>query len=140
MARIAGNENSLGSVIGALSSPFVRRTATIYYAQAIAIFYCCALLVLLGNARLKARLQPLAKLGRMALTNYLMHCAIAAVIFFGFGAYGKVGPATAILLALVVYAIQIPLSAWWLNRYRFGPVEWIWRSLTYGRVQPMKAA
>jgi uncharacterized protein len=48
------------------------------------------------------------------------------------------GPAPGILLALAIYLLQIPLGGWWLARYRFGPVGWLWRSLTYGRAQPMK--
>ncbi|HSN69491.1 MAG TPA: DUF418 domain-containing protein, partial [Thermoanaerobaculia bacterium] len=42
--------------------------------------------------------------------------------------------------AVAIFAAQIPLSAWWMRRFRFGPVEWVWRSLTYGRMQPMRAA
>lgn len=47
-------------------------------------------------------------------------------------------PALGVLLALAVAAIQVPVSVWWLGRFRFGPAEWIWRSLTYGRAQPMR--
>jgi uncharacterized protein len=42
------------------------------------------------------------------------------------------------LLSLVIYALQIPLSVWWMRRFRFGPAEWVWRSLTYGRRQPIR--
>ena len=74
-------------------------------------------------------------LGRMALTNYLMHSVICVVLSygFGFGLWWRTGASTAVAIAAAIVVIQIPLSAWWLSRYRFGPVEWLWRRLTYGR-------
>jgi uncharacterized protein len=51
--------------------------------------------------------------------------------------YSKLGYSVGLLLTLAVFALQIPLSRWWLRRFQFGPVEWLWRSLTYGRPQPM---
>jgi len=52
---------------------------------------------------------------------------------YGFGLYGKLGPAITILIAIAIFVAQIFLSNWWLSRYRFGPLEWVWRSLTYGK-------
>jgi uncharacterized protein len=76
-----------------------------------------------------------APLGRMALTNYLMHSVICVVLSYGFGfaLWWRIGAARAMGIAAVIVALQIPLSALWLSRFRFGPVEWIWRRLTYGR-------
>ncbi len=76
-----------------------------------------------------------APVGRMALTNYLTHSIICVVLSYGFGfaLWWRVGAATAMAIAAAIIAVQIPLSAWWLSRFRFGPVEWIWRRLTYGR-------
>jgi uncharacterized protein len=73
--------------------------------------------------------------GRMALTNYLMHSIICVVLSYGFGfaLWWRVGPAKAMAIAAAIIAVQIPLSAWWLSRFRFGPVEYVWRRLTYGR-------
>jgi uncharacterized protein len=73
--------------------------------------------------------------GRMALTNYLMHSIICVTLSYGFGfaLWWRVGAAEAMAIAAAIIAVQIPLSAWWLSRYRFGPVEWIWRRLTYAR-------
>ena len=51
---------------------------------------------------------------------------------------GKIGIAGGILLTVIIYATQIPLSKWWLSRFRFGPMEWLWRSATYLKLQPMK--
>jgi uncharacterized protein len=76
----------------------------------------------------------------MALTNYLMHSVVMTWLYngYGLGLYGKVGPALAALLGAALFALQIPLSGWWLSRHRFGPVEWLWRTLTYGEIQPMR--
>jgi len=76
-----------------------------------------------------------APVGRMALTNYLMHSIICITLSygFGFGLWWRVGASTAMAIAIAIIGLQIPLSAWWLSRYRFGPVEWIWRRLTYAR-------
>ncbi|HEU5163193.1 MAG TPA: DUF418 domain-containing protein, partial [Thermoanaerobaculia bacterium] len=70
-----------------------------------------------------------------------LHSVIGTLLFYsyGLGLFGKVGPAATSAMAVVIFALQIPLSAWWMRRFRFGPVEWIWRSLTYGRMQPMRA-
>jgi uncharacterized protein len=79
--------------------------------------------------------RVMAPVGRIALTNYLMHSIICVVLSYGygFGLWWRVGAAKAMAIALAIVLIQIPLSHWWLSRYRFGPVEWIWRRLTYGR-------
>ena len=74
-----------------------------------------------------------APVGRMALTNYLLQSVICMFVFYGFGLglYGQVGTAAAAGIALIVFAIQVPLSRWWLGRYQYGPAEWAWRRLTY---------
>jgi uncharacterized protein len=76
-----------------------------------------------------------APVGRMALTNYLMHSIICVTLSYGFGLglWWHIGAAKAMAIAVAIIALQIPFSAWWLSRFRFGPVEWIWRRLTYGR-------
>ena len=80
-----------------------------------------------------------APVGRMAFTNYLIQSLILGWIFYGYGLglFGKLSVSTALIIGVVVYAMQIAFSAWWLGRYRYGPVEWLWRSLMYGTRQPM---
>ena len=75
-----------------------------------------------------------APVGRMALTNYLMHSIICVALSygFGFGLWWRIGASTAMAIAVAIILVQIPLSALWLSRFRFGPVEWVWRRLTYG--------
>jgi uncharacterized protein len=82
----------------------------------------------------------LAAVGQMALTNYLLHSIVTAVIFlgWGFGLAGRFDYAEQLAIVAAICAAQLALSPLWLARYRFGPFEWLWRSLTYGRRQPMR--
>ena len=107
---------------------------------AMAGFYLSCLVLLWRRPEWRSRLAWLAPVGQMALTNYLMHSVIYLVLFYGFGLalLGRVGAAACLALSLVVFAGQIMLSSWWLRRFRFGPAEWAWRSLTYGARQPMR--
>ncbi|MFW6372013.1 MAG: DUF418 domain-containing protein, partial [Bacteroidota bacterium] len=84
--------------------------------------------------------QWIAPVGRMALTNYLLHSIIGAILFhsYGFGLYGQVSIWQGMILTIVIFLLQIPLSNVWLNYFRFGPFEWLWRSLTYWKRQPMR--
>jgi uncharacterized protein len=85
-------------------------------------------------------LAPFVAVGRMALTNYILHSVIFGFIFFGygFGLFGRIGAASALLLVAIVYSFQALFSTLWLRRFRFGPLEWLWRSITYHRIQPMR--
>jgi uncharacterized protein len=78
--------------------------------------------------------------GKMAFSNYIMHSLIGSIIFFGmgFGMVGEVGPFYYTILAWIVFAAQIVLSTIWLRYYNYGPVEWLWRSATYKKWQPLK--
>ena len=81
-----------------------------------------------------------APLGRMAFTNYLAQSVILGWIFYGYGLglFGRLGITSALAIALAVYFVQVPFSAWWLRHYRYGPVDWLWRTLMYGSAQPMR--
>lgn len=85
-------------------------------------------------------LARFAAVGRTALTNYLLHSVVMTTIFYGygFGLYGSVPRAAQMLFVAGMLGVQLWASPWWLGRYRFGPVEWLWRSLTYARRQPMR--
>jgi uncharacterized protein len=107
---------------------------------AMAGFYLSCLVLLWQRPGWRPRLAWLAPVGRMALTNYLTHSVIYIALFYGFGLalLGRVGAAFCLVLSIVVFAGQIMLSSWWLRRFRFGPAEWVWRSLTYGVRQPIR--
>jgi uncharacterized protein len=84
-----------------------------------------------GNTKLKW----LAPVGRMALTNYLMQTILGITIFYGigFGFGGNIGPVIFFPVVLGIYALQVIYSNWWFKYFNYGPVEWIWRQLTYGK-------
>lgn len=77
----------------------------------------------------------------MALTNYLVQSVTGTFLYYGygFGLQTKLGNLAGLLLCVVVFAVQIFYSDWWLRRFQFGPFEWLWRLLTYGRVPAMRS-
>ncbi len=99
-------------------------------------FYVLTIVRLAQSPVWQKRFAPMAATGRMPLTNYLGQTLMATTLFYGwgFGYFGKVGPALGLLLAFAIFfVIQVPLSLWWLRRFEFGPLEYLWRTLTYGR-------
>lgn len=84
----------------------------------------------------------LAPAGRMALSNYLVQSLVWTFVFYGYGLglWGEVPRAIHPVLALGFFALQVLASRWWLARFRFGPAEWLWRYVTYGRAPPMRGA
>ncbi len=99
-----------------------------------------ALFVLLAAGPLRRPLAVLAPAGRMALTNYLMQSVICSVIFYGYGLglYGGIGRSGQVAIVLVVFALQVVFSHWWLARFRYGPMEWLWRAGTYLQRPPFR--
>lgn len=88
-------------------------------------------------ARVLARVAPL---GRMALTSYLTQSIVMSAVFYGWGLglFGKLAETPAAAIGVVLYIAQMILAAAWLRRLRYGPVEWLWRSFTYGGWQPLR--
>ncbi|WP_257347585.1 DUF418 domain-containing protein [Pseudalkalibacillus decolorationis] len=101
-------------------------------------FYVFSFVLLLQNGRWRKVLDPIGTTGRMALTNYLAQTVITLVIILGFELYNELSITTGLLLTLVIYGLQVVFSVFWLKHFRFGPLEWVWRSLTYGRLQSMR--
>jgi len=91
-----------------------------------------AAVILLLHSRAKTAVQALAPFGRMALTHYLTQTLVLSLLFYGYGAgLWGMGRAAQVAVALALCAVQIALSHWWLARFSQGPVEWLWRVLTY---------
>ena len=130
-SRLAGVEAD-GAMHGVVTAAFVGLPI-------LALGYMAALALLFARqARgLQAFLSPA---GRMALTNYLMSGAIGGWIFYGYGlgALHAFDFAGLNLLAVTLFLLLTLFSHFWLSRFRFGPAEWLWRSLTYGTIQPMR--
>ncbi|QDE68221.1 MULTISPECIES: DUF418 domain-containing protein [Myxococcus] len=104
--------------------------------------YLAGITLLFQRATWQRALGLLAPAGRMALTNYLSQTVISLLIFYGYGLgqVGKRGPFACVVICVGIFCVQVLWSHLWLSRFRFGPVEWAWRSLTYGKAQPMRRA
>jgi len=76
----------------------------------------------------------------MALSNYLVHSVVMTTIFYGYSLslYAEVPRFWQQAFVLALVSLQLVVSPWWLRRFHFGPVEWLWRSLTYVQRQPMR--
>jgi uncharacterized protein len=100
---------------------------------ALALFFIALVATLWQKAAWRRLLAFLAPVGRMALTNYLLQTVICVLIFYGygFGQFGRFGAGAATLIALAIFLFQILMSALWLRYFSYGPMEWIWRQLTY---------
>jgi len=105
----------------------------------VALGHIGLVMLLISTGFVQGLLQRFAAVGRLALTNYLMHSVILTTVFYGYGLglYGEIERFWQMGFVLALIALQLVLSPWWLARYRFGPVEWLWRSLTYWQAQPM---
>ena len=115
----------------------VRIGARTLGAPAMTLFYITAITLLFQKEKWHERLAPLANVGRMALSNYITHSVVLTFFFYGYGLglYGETDPTFAALLTIVVYLAQIRFSQSYFERYQFGPLEWGWRKLSYGRVR-----
>lgn len=111
-------------------------------APLLMLAYVSAITLGMLNPTWQPRLLLLAPVGRMALTNYLLQSLVCTTIFYGYGLgfFGQMGAAVGFALTLLIYLLQIPWSHWWLARFQVGPVEWLWRTLTYGQRQPFRVA
>lgn len=107
---------------------------------ALSFFYATAVVLLAQHSGWRKFLAPLAAPGRMALTNYLLQSVAFAILCprYALGLFEQVRPAQAWGVAVVIFGLQLLISLWWLGRFRFGPAEWLWRTLTYGKLQPMR--
>ena len=109
---------------------------------ALALGYGAAILGIASFERGKTLLGWAAPLGRMAFTNYVAQSVIFGWTFYGYGLglFGRLAVTQALIIGIAVYIAQVLFSAWWLRHYRYGPLEWLWRSLMYGVRQPMVVA
>jgi uncharacterized protein len=122
------------------ASSLVRTASYALSVVPLAIAFASGFALLWRNDRWKSRLMFLAPMGRMALTNYLMQTIIALALFTGVG-LGWGTRVSAVMfegIALFVFILQVLWSHRWLKRYHYGPFEWAWRSLTYGKVMAMR--
>ncbi|NNF11879.1 MAG: DUF418 domain-containing protein, partial [Gemmatimonadetes bacterium] len=84
--------------------------------------------------------ERLSAVGRMAFTNYIAQSVLGTFVFYGFGLglFGRMDRVGQAGVVLAIWLVQLAWSPWWLGRFRFGPLEWLWRTLVYWKVQPMR--
>lgn len=111
----------------------IAEAALKFSAPLLMLAYVATIVLLFQRPAAQRWLAHLAPVGRMALTNYIGQSLVCTLIFYGYGLglFGQVGKAAGLLLAVLIYAAQIPISRFWLSRYLYGPLEWLWRLLTY---------
>jgi len=112
-----------------------------YWASLLVCLFRIGLVMLIcQKGWLPGARRRLGAVGRMAFTNYLTHTFVCTFLFYGWGVglYGKVSRTEQFGIVLAIWAAQLIISPWWLDRFQFGPFEWIWRSLTYWKLQPMQ--
>lgn len=110
------------------------------HSAALVCFYVSGLSLLMYRRRWQKALYPLASVGKLALTCYLMQTFLGLVLFYhvGFGLVAQTAPWLNWLIAISFFGFQVIFSRWWLVRFNYGPVEWLWRSATFFRWYPFK--
>ncbi|RQG95802.1 DUF418 domain-containing protein [Natrarchaeobius chitinivorans] len=106
----------------------------------LALAYVSGIMLICRTAAGGYVTDALSAVGRTAFSNYLLQTVLATTIFYGhgLGLFAQLSRLELLGVVVLIWAIQVPLSVAWLNRYRFGPVEWVWRTLTYGERQPLR--
>jgi len=102
------------------------------YASGVALFVLSGRLAWLSGA--------FAAVGRTSLSNYILQTVLCTTLFYsyGFGLFGKLSPLSGLLLTFLIYIVEMCVSVLWMRKFQFGPLEWVWRSITYGRRQTLK--
>jgi len=111
-------------------------------APVLGLGYVAIIALIIENEACRRVLSLFAPVGRLALTNYLFHTFVIAMFTYqwGFGLYGETGPFWGLMTVFAVFPLMMIASSWWIRRFRFGPAEWLWRTLTYGQIQPFRRA
>lgn len=102
----------------------------------MALAYISGLTLAMENETWKKRLSFLIPVGRMGLTNYILQSIANMLYFVLLNNPDKFGPFLRVIFSIVIFALIIIISRWWFKHFRFGPLEWLWRLLTYWRIQP----
>lgn len=128
----------VGLVMSVAGAPWLIALAPVVLASG----YGATIIGLMTTSGGRAILGWAIPLGRMAFTNYVAESVVLGWVFYGYGLglFGGIGAASALTFGIALYAVQAMFSAWWLKRHRFGPIEWVWRTLMYGVRQPMQVS
>ena len=125
-----------------LWSLFVGGQLNYWPSIAVSLGYVGAVMLACRTRALHTLTRPFAAVGRTALTNYLLQTVLCTTLFYGHGLgwFGSVDRVGQVGVAAAVWTVQLVVSPLWLRRFRFGPAEWAWRSLTYGTRLPLRRA
>jgi uncharacterized protein len=106
----------------------------------LAMVYALLIALISNNKKFDRMFAPLEATGRLSISNYLFQSLLSTLIFYnyGMGYYGKISLFAGCALALLIYSFQLAASSWWVARFHYGPVEWLWRIGTYWKWQPFK--
>jgi uncharacterized protein len=107
---------------------------------AMVVFFVSGLTLLMLRRRWQAVLFKLAPVGKMALSSYIMQTVFGLLMFYGagLGLYGKTSPGLNYIIAITFFFMQVGFSTWWLRHFNYGPLEWLWRSGTLLKWQPLR--
>ena len=107
---------------------------------AVAMGHIAVVMMICKAGVLRVLTRPLAAVGQMALTNYIMHSGIVMFVFtgLGFSLFGQLSRHQLYYVVGAIWVVQLIASPLWLRYFQFGPLEWLWRSLTYNKKQPMR--
>ena len=119
---------------------FATTSVNAFASLAVAFGYACLVMLACKLNWLALIRAPFAAVGRMAFTNYLSQTVIMVTLSTGLGWFGTLERVEQVQLVIAVWVVQLVISPLWLSLFRFGPAEWLWRSLSYGRVQPILKA
>lgn len=124
----------------ALDSLFIGSQFNYWASVLVSVGWMAALVLILKKGALTWLTSRLAAVGRMAFSNYIMHTIICGYIFYGhgLGLFSELERSGQILIVIAIWILQLTMSPIWLRHFRFGPLEWLWRSLTYWQAQPFK--
>ncbi|MBA3498861.1 MAG: DUF418 domain-containing protein [Myxococcota bacterium] len=138
----------LGSAIATTHTPgsetdgFLLANALVMLGSLPASLGYMGLVVLALNSRSSlSSVRVLAPAGRMALTNYLLQSVVSTLMFYGYGAgYWGLARSWQVAFVIVVFGLQVAFSHWWLSRFRYGPLEGVWRAFTYRQLGTMRTS
>lgn len=123
---------------------FAGRMVGLFGTPVLALGYLCAIVIALQSPFWRRLFAPFADAGRMALSNYVGQSFVIGFVLFGVGPglalAGKIGTTVVTAIAIVAFAAQVLVSRWWLARFRFGPLEWLWRAATYRQWPALRIA
>jgi uncharacterized protein len=121
-------------------SLFINTQYNYWVSMLVSLGWIGATMLVFQSPTLRPFTRPVAAVGRMAFSNYIFDTVVCTTIFygFGFGMFGKVSRVTQIEIVVAVWIAQLTLSSIWMTYFQFGPLEWLWRSLTYWKRQPFR--